>query len=374
MTEPGTPGQLEPESTSETTGASLPGALPSRRSLRAQRAAEGVDTSISASGTDLSATDAAREPRTHTGSHAAVPAVPVAPVVPSSAVVPSSVVAADAEVAPGSEVVPARRGLAKTARTPRAARPPRAPREKNRSGRSPKRVIAAILVVPGLFMTVALPAYAFAPGSNAAPFKASGAHVLAESGAQNVEVPSFSAKITVARDGYTAVSGEEIRRKAEEARVAAEEQQAAELAARAGGYSTPGQRAEGDDYPWAFESSANLSPLGYYYRECVDFVAWRLNRDRGSTGPWALTWGYMTPGGGSAWNWANAWESHGWQVSHDPIVGAVAWYTYNHVAYVQAVNGDGTVTIEEYNQQGDHSYHRRTQAISDVALFLYPPP
>ena len=54
------------------------------------------------------------------------------------------------------------------------------------------------------------------------------------------------------------------------------------------------------------------------------------------------------------------------------MVGAVAWFPYNHVAYVQSVNGDGTVTIEEYNWNSDHSYHVRTIPVGE-ALYLYPP-
>ncbi|WP_153038918.1 CHAP domain-containing protein, partial [Rathayibacter tanaceti] len=137
-------------------------------------------------------------------------------------------------------------------------------------------------------------------------------------------------------------------------------------------------REEGDDYPWrdqlTDDQGGGLSPLRYYYRECVDFVAWRINRDQGSTGsPFRWTWGNMTPGGGSAYAWAGQWASHGWVTSSTPVPGAVAWFTGNHVAYVQAVNSDGTVSLEEYNWGNDHAYHKRTIPASQVALFLYPP-
>ncbi|MEJ3403830.1 CHAP domain-containing protein [Rathayibacter sp. YIM 133350] len=325
MTEPGDIQRPDDGSRSESTGGDAAVVLPTRRSLRAQRENEAVP---------------AVEPH--------VRAVPVAPRPPAASV-----------------AVP-------------AAKPSASTGPKGKKKRSVFSSLVTLLVVPGVFLTVALPAYAFAPGSGETQFKASGAHVLAEANAQSVEVPSVSAKITVARDGYTAVSGAEIRRKTEEAQRAARAQAAAEAAAKVkaqgGSYSSPGARQEGDDYPWPGGPVGVLSPLNYEYRECVDFVAWRLNRDAGATGPWKWVWSNMTPGGGSAWNWANAWESHGWAVSHDPIVGSVAWFTYNHVAYVQSVNGDGTVTIEEYNQNSDHNYHRRTIATGSVALFLYPPP
>jgi surface antigen len=136
-------------------------------------------------------------------------------------------------------------------------------------------------------------------------------------------------------------------------------------------------RSEGDDYPWFDQATDNqgggLSPLGYYYRECVDFVAWRLNRDAGATGPFKWTWSTMTPGGGNASAWASAWSNKGWASSKSPVVGAVAWFTYNHVAYVQSVPGDGTVVLEEYNWMGSHAYHTRTVPISEVPVYLYPP-
>ncbi len=137
-------------------------------------------------------------------------------------------------------------------------------------------------------------------------------------------------------------------------------------------------RAEGDDYQWynmpTESQGGGFSPFNYYYRECVDFVAWRLNRDAGSTSaPFKWTWSSLTPSGGNASNWANAWSSHGWPTSKTPVVGAVAWFNFNHVAYVQSVGGDGSVVLEEYNWMGSHAYNKRTIKASEVPLFLYPP-
>src|SRR4051812_20162027 len=45
-----------------------------------------------------------------------------------------------------------------------------------------------------------------------------------------------------------------------------------------------------DDYPWPKGTVNSISPLGYGYRECVDFVAWRMNRDHGTTSnPWKFS-------------------------------------------------------------------------------------
>jgi surface antigen len=106
----------------------------------------------------------------------------------------------------------------------------------------------------------------------------------------------------------------------------------------------------------------------------VDFVAWRLNRDAGVTSaPWKWTWTTLTPNGGDASQWKAAWENHGWKTSATPVVGAVAWFVGNHVAYVNSIQGSNVV-IEEYNGASSRAYAMRTIPIDTVGRFLYPPP
>lgn len=78
--------------------------------------------------------------------------------------------------------------------------------------------------------TMALPAYAFAPGSTAPTFAATGATRLTESGAQNLSVHGRAATVTVARDGFTATTKEELAARAA-AKAAAEAAAAAAIAA-----------------------------------------------------------------------------------------------------------------------------------------------
>ncbi|WP_160141117.1 MULTISPECIES: CHAP domain-containing protein [Cryobacterium] len=232
-----------------------------------------------------------------------------------------------------------------------------------------------LLAIPGLFLTAGLPAYAFSPGTGEGSSIAS-AHARATQDAQGVTVDASAVAVTVARDSFTATSTEELADRAAEALSA---QKAADAAKSvAANFAVYGVRTEGDDYPWFDQApdtqGGGLSPLGYYYRECVDFVAWRLNRDAGATSaPWAWTWGSLTPGGGDASSWSSAWSNHGWATGKTPVVGAVAWFTYNHVAYVQSINANGSVVLEEYNWMGSHAYHTRTVSASEVPKFLYPP-
>jgi hypothetical protein len=242
-----------------------------------------------------------------------------------------------------------------------AAKPIPAPRVRS-TRTSPLRVLIAAAIVPGLFATAALPAYA-------SSFAGPDAVASSKSAVQSLTVAASAADEAITRDEVTATSDAEMA-----ARVSDPER-----ALRVTQYDDSGALALGDDYPWPYEAAdvegGGLSPLSYYYRECVDFVAWRLNRDAGVTqAPWKYNWFTLTPNGGDASQWASNWRSHDWPTGSDPVAGSVAWFNGNHVAYVKSVLDDGNIVIEEYNHGSTHKYGVRTIAASDVALFLYAPP
>lgn len=218
----------------------------------------------------------------------------------------------------------------------------------------------AFVAAVGLVGALAIPAYAVVDDAVAGGQADGG---VTASGGAGLDIAE--AKLTAAaapdRDSYTGLPDQPTG-----------EQMAAAYRLAGGNISWPA----GDDYPFADGPGDMMSSLRYATRNCTDFVAWRLNRDAGSFGaPWLMDWGYLTPAGGDASNWAAAWESHGWATSTTPVVGSVAWFGYsgNHVAYVQAVNDDGTVTIEEYNWVR-LTYGMRTIPTDSIPLYLYPPP
>ena len=220
-----------------------------------------------------------------------------------------------------------------------------------------------ILAVIGLFGSVALPAYAMAPKSETP------AADVAADGTAALTVSEDAALATTARGAFKATTASDLKN----------QKRTAYMAANYEAYIASGAREKGDDYPWFSELSNNqgggLSPLNYFYRECVDFVAWRLNRDAGSlSAPFLYNWSTLTPTGGNAYQWKYAWTKKGWPTSTVPVAGAVAWYSYGHIAYVKSVNADGTITVEDYNQSGMHMYDIRTVAANDAQLYLYPPP
>jgi len=83
----------------------------------------------------------------------------------------------------------------------------------------------------------------------------------------------------------------------------------------------------------------------------------------------------LTPGGGDGSAWLDRWIEHGWPVSATPVNGAVAYWTDdNHVGYVEAVNADGSIIIEDYNRVASEQYGRELFTSYGNLLFLYPPP
>ena len=222
-----------------------------------------------------------------------------------------------------------------------------------------------ILAVIGLFGSVALPAYAMAPKADAD----TGTLTTASDSTAALTVSDEAVLATTARGSFEATTATDLK----------SQRRTAAMAANYAAYMQSGAREKGDDYPWFSELSNNqgggLSPLNYFYRECVDFVAWRLNRDAGSTkAPFLYDWSTLTPSGGNAYQWKYAWQNHGWTTSTTPVAGSVAWYSYGHIAYVKQVNADGTIVVEDYNQSGMHIYDIRTVPANDAQLYLYAPP
>lgn len=103
-------------------------------------------------------------------------------------------------------------------------------------------------------------------------------------------------------------------------------------------------------YP--FSAINSIDPWLFYTRQCTSYAAWYWNVRLGKS------WNNTRPGSGSAWNWPALARDQGYSVSSTPRVGAIiSWQAsslsspWGHVAIVEAVNGDGTIDISEYNWQ-----------------------
>ncbi len=143
-------------------------------------------------------------------------------------------------------------------------------------------------------------------------------------------------------------------------------------AADDGGYPYAAYDGPGSDpasYWWTDPAGNGYSPYGYAYRNCTDFVAWKLNITNDF---------HNTSGLGNAYTWGGRATSHNAAVDMTPAVGAVAWWDANafgmsafgHVAWVSSVNGD-QVTVEEYNNPPVGKWGIRTFRKDQVSGYIH---
>lgn len=118
----------------------------------------------------------------------------------------------------------------------------------------------------------------------------------------------------------------------------------------------------GDDYQFKDRvADSGTDPWGYFFKECVSFVASRLSNQGVNPS--------LFSGLGNGNMWLNARVPR----SSTPRPGMVAVYAkngQNHVSTVSGVSGD-TFSGEEYNYAGSHAYHAFAgRPISMVDTFL----
>ena len=149
-----------------------------------------------------------------------------------------------------------------------------------------------------------------------------------------------------------------------------EEQAAVNLKALGrSGASIPGGIPGGGGYPGAWASApldAYVDPWGLYTRECVSYVAWKIH----STGRYVPHFG----GAGDAKQWPSTAARHGISNGSTPKVGSAAVLMegkYGHVMYVESVNGDGTITVSDYNLKWDGLYRHYTRSASGLTYVYF---
>lgn len=109
----------------------------------------------------------------------------------------------------------------------------------------------------------------------------------------------------------------------------------------------------GQAYPYAGAPFPNETSdrWGMYQRQCVSYTAWAV----AASGRHMPYWG----GRGNAKQWDDNARAAGIPVDGNPRVGDVAVSnrgTYGHVMYVHAVNGDGSISISQYNAAWTGTY------------------
>lgn len=110
-------------------------------------------------------------------------------------------------------------------------------------------------------------------------------------------------------------------------------------------------------------------PLGYGCRQCVSYTAWKVGQ---RTGNFPRYWG-------NANMWPASARASGYQTGSTPranSVGVISAGAYGHVVWVEAVNGDGTVDISQYNYYnaggpGWGNYSKMRVSASTYDTYIY---
>jgi surface antigen len=136
---------------------------------------------------------------------------------------------------------------------------------------------------------------------------------------------------------------------------------------RAGGVeqSAPAAASPSTSYPYSIAS--RIGPWGFPTRHATDYVAWRLYEhdvafQKAMTGPNGRTADFGEPAG-----WAASAARIGLKVDGLPAPGSVAQWNAGeggagpdgHVAYVEAVNPDGSVLVSEFDWSVEYGYSER---------------
>lgn len=167
------------------------------------------------------------------------------------------------------------------------------------------------------------------------------------------------------QNNYTALAQ---KRNAEVAKLR-EEQAAVNRRALGNGVSIPGGIPGGGGYPGVWANApldAYVDPWGLYTRECVSYVAWKV----ASTGRYVPHFG----GAGNANQWPSTAARYGIPSGSTPKVGSAAVMNigyYGHVMYVESVNGDGTITVSDYNFAWDGLYRYYTRSASGLTYVYF---
>ncbi len=110
--------------------------------------------------------------------------------------------------------------------------------------------------------------------------------------------------------------------------------------------------------------------LGYGCRQCVSYTAWKVGQ---RTGNFPRYWG-------NANQWPGSARAAGYDTGSTPrvnSVGVISAGAFGHVVWIEAVNGDGTVDVSQYNYYnaggpgwGNYSKMRVSAATYDTYIYF----
>jgi surface antigen len=122
-----------------------------------------------------------------------------------------------------------------------------------------------------------------------------------------------------------------------------------------------------NDYSWGDSYDEQNSSRGYGYRNCTDWVAFRIPQ---------LIQKNVPTGWRNGGNWDNAASAAGYTVDTTPEPGDIAVWDptkpggYGHVEAVESVNEDGTANTSGYNKRQDGTYGNQNSITADHYIDL----
>jgi surface antigen/peptidoglycan hydrolase CwlO-like protein len=134
--------------------------------------------------------------------------------------------------------------------------------------------------------------------------------------------------------------------------------------------------AQGPYGPWGcnYAHSSDFQPgctymdnWGMCNRECVSYTAWMVYKN----------YGIDVTGFGNANQWPANAQAVGIPTGSTPKVGSVAIYMggygdpYGHAMWVKSVNGNGTITVDQYNLYYDGNFYETTISPSGLTYIYF---
>ncbi len=136
-----------------------------------------------------------------------------------------------------------------------------------------------------------------------------------------------------------------------------------------GSYPATAKNSSGGSWGCNYALDNTIDSWGMYNRECVSYTAWMVYK----------TYGYMPywGGEGNANEWPGNARAAGIPTGSTPKVGSVAIYMggagdpFGHAMWVTAVNGDGSITVQQYNLYYDGNYYQTTISASGLTYIYF---
>lgn len=122
-------------------------------------------------------------------------------------------------------------------------------------------------------------------------------------------------------------------------------------------------------YPAAYDNAPQDSMIdswGMYNRECVSYTAWKVYQNFGYMPYWG--------GSGNANQWPGNARAAGIPTGSTPRVHSVAIWNvgaFGHAMWVEAVNGDGSIYVSQYNYDYQGHYSEMYVSASMAANLTY---